>query len=148
MLARALGANITLELSLAPDLWPVHLDKAELETAIINLVSNARDALPAGGQVRIATGNRNDDALGRRVVLEVTDTGTGMTPDVRARAFEPYFTTKTAQAGSGLGLAMVEDFARVADGEIEISSAPEKGTTVRLSFPPGVSLENEEGIEV
>lgn len=144
MLARALGANITLELSLAPDLWPVHLDKAELETAIINLVSNARDALPAGGQVRIVTGNRNNDVLGRRVVLEVTDTGTGMTPDVRARAFEPYFTTKTAQAGSGLGLAMVEDFARVADGEVEISSAPEKGTTVRLSFPPGVSLENEE----
>ena len=144
MLARALGANITLELALAPDLWAVHLDKAELETAIINVVSNARDALPAGGQVRIVTRNRKNDAQGRRVILEVTDTGTGMTADVRARAFEPYFTTKAAQAGSGLGLATVKDFARAAGGDVEISSEPETGTTVSLSFPPGAPPQDEE----
>lgn len=144
MLARALGASITLELALAPDLWPVHLDKAELETAIINLVSNARDALPAGGQVQITTRNQKKDGPGRRVILEVTDTGAGMTPDVRTRALEPYFTTKAASAGSGLGLATVKDFARAAGGDVEIISAPEKGTTVQLSFPPVVSLENED----
>lgn len=139
MLARALGASIALELALTPGLWPVRLDKAELETAIINLVSNARDALPAGGQVRIATRNQTNGSQGPRVILEVADTGAGMTPEVQARAFEPYFTTKVTRGGSGLGLATVRDFAHAAGGEVEISSLPDKGTTVRLSFPPSVS---------
>lgn len=94
--------------------------------------------MPTGGHVRIATRNENDDVLGQRVILELTDTGTGMTPDVRARALEPYFTTKAAQAGSGLGLAIVKSFVRLVGGDIAIGSAPGHGTTVRLSFPPGI----------
>lgn len=138
MLARALGAKISLDLGLERDLWPIQLDRAELETAIINLVSNARDALPSGGHVRIVTRNGVTQA-GRRVILEVADTGVGMAPAVRTRALDPYFTTKHGSAGSGLGLATVQDFVRTAGGEVNIESAPSAGTTVRLSFPPGES---------
>ncbi len=135
MLARALGESIILELTLASDLRRAIVDRAELEAAIINIASNARDAMPGGGRVRIVT--RNEFALNGdvRALLAISDTGTGMLPQVIEQAFDPFFTTKPATRGHGLGLAMVREFVRRSGGSVEILSEPDKGTTVRLSFP-------------
>lgn len=133
MLARGLGENIKLELALAGDLWPVLVDRAELESAIINIVSNAKDAMPDGGLVRIAT--ENGGSGGGKVVLAISDTGTGMPPEIIGQALQPFFTTKTARQGSGLGLSIVRDFVRRSDGTINLFSKPGEGTTVRLAFP-------------
>ena len=145
ILRRFLPKNIELEVSSAEDAWPIHVDQGQLETAMLNLASNARDAMPEGGQILIDIDNHGageeaadeSDApvVGDHVRIRVTDTGCGMPPDVLRRAFEPFFTTKRVGRGSGLGLSMVYGFARQSGGSVDIASSPETGTTVTLLLP-------------
>jgi CheY-like chemotaxis protein len=130
---------------MAADLWSCRVDPNQLESAILNLAINARHAMPKGGKLTIATENELVDSEaatllgeimpGRYVSLALTDTGTGMPPDVLARVFEPFFTTKEVGKGSGLGLSQVYGFARQSEGHIAITSDVGKGTTVRLYLP-------------
>ena len=138
MLGRTVGSGVTIETDLAPDLWPVDADPTQLELAVINLAINARDAMPQGGRLRIRTAkaafsqNLPGSRAGDFVDLEISDTGTGMPPEVAERAFEPFFTTKKAGKGTGLGLSMVYGFARQAGGTATIRSEAGRGTTVTL----------------
>jgi signal transduction histidine kinase/CheY-like chemotaxis protein len=142
LLRRTLGEGIQLELALTPSPWTTLCDPNQLENAVLNLVINARDAMPGGGRLRIQTGNEEvaapaggDLVPGAYVRVSVTDTGTGMPPDVIARAFEPFFTTKPLGQGTGLGLSMIYGFARQSEGSARIESAPGRGTTVSLLLP-------------
>jgi signal transduction histidine kinase len=144
LLRRTLGETIRIETQLAPDLWKACLDLNQLENALLNLAVNARDAMPAGGQLTIAAQNAVlDEAAageigatqGRYVMIAVGDSGMGMTPDVVVRACEPFFTTKPIGAGTGLGLSMVYGFVRQSKGGLRIESELGHGTTVRLYFP-------------
>lgn len=131
LLRQALGPGVDLEVDLdAQGAW-ANTDATQLELAALNLIVNARDALPSGGVVRLSTRLEGD-----RIVLEVADRGAGMTPDVLARATEPFFTTKVG-SGTGLGLAQVHGFARQCGGDCEIESAPDAGTRVRIVLPRG-----------
>jgi PAS domain S-box-containing protein len=144
LLQRTLGEQIEIKLVLAPDLWPAMADPSQFESALVNLAINARDAMDRSGRLTIETANTHLDAdythahvdatVGDYVLLCVSDTGSGMTPEVLARAFEPFFTTKTHR-GSGLGLSMVYGFARQSRGHVKIYSEPGHGTTVRLYLP-------------
>jgi PAS domain S-box-containing protein len=145
LLRRTIGAPIDLSTALATELWPTVADPAQVESAVLNLVINARDAMPHGGRLVIETFNATLDAVdvasvpgmaaADYVVLSVADTGYGMPPEVRARAFEPFFTTKGAGKGSGLGLATIYGFARQSGGNVTIYSEVGKGTTVNLYLP-------------
>ena len=144
LIRRTIGPAIRLEVAGAADLWPTLADPSQLDNALLNLCINARDAMPDGGRLRIATGNRGLDAdaaeehglpPGEYVLLEVADTGTGMSPDVVRRAFDPFFTTKPFGLGTGLGLSMIYGFARQSGGQVRILSAPGEGTTMRLLLP-------------
>lgn len=145
LLRRTLGGQIELVVDLAVDLWIVNIDRAQLETALINLCVNARDATPAGGRLVIHSKNIGYEAgtvpesadieAGDYVRLSVTDTGSGMPPDVLAKVFEPFFTTKDVGKGSGLGLSMVYGFIKQSDGAIRIESEVGRGTTVYLYLP-------------
>ncbi|HYD68628.1 ATP-binding protein [Azospirillum sp.] len=142
LLARALRADIRMDVDFAPGLWPVLVDPTQLELAVLNIVVNARDAMPDGGRLHIAAANVDLDAAtdpeglsGSFVRIDLADSGMGMPPDVLARVFEPFFTTKPVGKGSGLGLAMVYGFARQSGGAVRLSSAPGQGTTVILLLP-------------
>ncbi|SDC51237.1 Signal transduction histidine kinase [Sphingomonas sp. YR710] len=137
LLHRTLAADITIATRLAADLWPTFVDAAELENAILNLAINARDAMPDGGTLTITTANvdRRPGEKADHVAITVTDTGTGMTPDVVSRAFEPFFTTKDVGRGTGLGLSQIHGFAVQSGGEALISSQPGKGTAVTILLP-------------
>lgn len=143
LLGRTLGPNLGVHTVLAEDLWLALVDPTQLEIAVLNLAINARDAMPRGGSIVVETHNlvSGVDAMpaelaGRDgVMLAVRDTGTGMSEEVRARAIEPFFTTKEVGRGSGLGLSQVYGVARQSGGTIEIDSAPGVGTTVRLYLP-------------
>jgi len=143
MLSRTLQENIEIELDLPDALWPVSVDLAEFELAILNIAVNARDAMPNGGQFKVTGENLSlgpaqpgvDRLSGDFVALHLSDTGSGMNPDVAARAFEPYFTTKEVGAGSGLGLSQVYGFAKQSGGDAAIASEPARGTTVTLYLP-------------
>ncbi len=140
LLERTVGRGISLETNFAPDLWPAKADPAQLELAVINLAINARDAMEKGGILRIRTFNQPESAINRKgdlVALEISDTGSGMTPAVLARAFEPFFTTKEPGRGTGLGLSMVDDFTRRAGGVVRIASELGRGTTVTIFLPRG-----------
>ena len=145
---------MTLELALAPDLWSIVTDANELDSAILNLIMNARDAMPEGGVLRIATSNtqapRDDGQPGDFVCIAFTDTGAGMAPDVLARAWEPFFTTKPAGKGTGLGLATVYGFVKQSGGNATLASRPGTGTTVTLSLPKGApsGLHGDAGAEL
>jgi PAS domain S-box-containing protein len=152
MIRRAIGPQIDLEVVGAPGLWTTLIDPNQLENALLNLCINARDAMPEGGRITIETANAriDDDAAqayelssGEYLSLSVTDTGTGMTPDVAARAFDPFFTTKPLGAGTGLGLSMIYGFARQSGGQVKIYSEVGVGTTMRLYLPrsPGAPEE-------
>jgi PAS domain S-box-containing protein len=153
LLRRTLGERIQLELALAGDLWPTLCDQNQLENSILNLAINARDAMPDGGNLTIETSNTRldaeavasdrDMAPGEYIRIAVTDTGTGMTPDVMARAFDPFFTTKPTGQGTGLGLSMIYGFARQSDGYVKIASEQGKGTTVSLYLPRHDAVEYE-----
>jgi PAS domain S-box-containing protein len=139
LLDGSVPAGVRVEPDLPPGLWPVEADPGELELALLNLVVNARDAMPDGGRIAIRAANvAGLDGGGLRgdfVRVEVADEGTGMPPDVQARAFEPFFTTKAPGEGTGLGLAQVYGFARQSGGAALIESAPGRGTTVALLLP-------------
>jgi PAS domain S-box-containing protein len=145
LLRRTIGEDIEISLDLTAELWPVVVDPAQLEASLTNLATNARDAMTDGGRLMIATGNRTLDAdyaaqhaevlAGGYVMLEVSDTGCGMTPEVMHRIFEPFFTTKSRDKGTGLGLSMVFGFIKQSGGHIGVYSEPGIGTTFRLFLP-------------
>ncbi len=146
LLRRTLGPAIALEMRLAPGLWPTLCDPNQLESAILNLAINARDAMPEGGRLTIGTENLVLDeaavrALGGElrpgpyVAISVGDTGTGMPPEVLERAFEPFFTTKPIGQGTGLGLSMLYGFVKQSGGHVRVESAARKGTTFRVYLP-------------
>jgi PAS domain S-box-containing protein len=145
MLRRTLGERISLELVLAGGLWLTRCDPNQLESAILNLAINARDAMPEGGRLTIETCNAHLDSLyaaserdvkpGQYVCICVTDTGTGMDRATIARAFEPFFTTKPIGQGTGLGLSMIYGFARQSEGYARIYSEEGQGTTIKLYLP-------------
>jgi CheY-like chemotaxis protein len=138
MFSRSCPESIEIRSDLAPDLHWATADATQVQTAILNLAVNARDAMPAGGRLMIATRNlphATDFPPGEYVSIAVSDTGEGMTPDVLARAFEPFFTTKDIGKGTGLGLSMVYSAMRQMGGDTEIDSRPGEGTTVRLILP-------------
>jgi PAS domain S-box-containing protein len=145
LLQRTLGENIEVEMKTATGLWPARADKGQLESALLNLAINARDAMPGGGKLTIETANAHldeDYAAGQAEVtpgdyamLAVTDTGTGMPPEVIARACEPFFTTKAVGKGTGLGLSMIYGFAKQSGGHLKIYSEVGHGTTIRLYLP-------------
>ena len=140
LLARSVGGGIAIATELAPDLWPVDADPTRFELVVMNLAINAGDAMPDGGTLRIRTGNRKSSAEAGEdeaephgfVVLEISDTGTGMPAEVAERAFEPFFTTKGPGKGTGLGLSMAAEFARQSGGSASIASKIGRGTTVTL----------------
>jgi PAS domain S-box-containing protein len=169
LLSRVLGADIRVEMSLTDAVWPVLVDQVQLETALTNLIANARDAMPHGGRLRVATGNvrldadgfeargrasfgldepqqaisMNETIAGDFAFIEVTDTGVGISAEVLDRVFEPFFTTKEVGQGTGLGLAMVFGFIRQSDGHIHAASEVGRGTTFRLYLPRVEALSAE-----
>jgi len=155
LLRRTLGERVEITIDLSDTLWPVMVDGAQLEAALVNLATNARDAMPKGGRLAIATKNRRLDSEyavrhpevtpGDHAMIEVTDTGTGMSDAVISHIFEPFFTTKERGAGTGLGLSMVFGFIKQSGGHLNVYSEVGVGTTFRLFLPrardPGLAEE-------
>ncbi len=145
MLRRLVGEGVTLNVERDPDLWSVHVDEAQLGNAIINLVVNARDAMPSGGTVTIRTANQTVStpaALGTAIMpagdyvrVDVTDTGTGMSKEIQSKIFDPFFTTKPVGHGTGLGLATVYGIVKQSGGFIDVDSEPGKGTSFKIWLP-------------
>lgn len=145
LLRRALGETIRIETVLAGGLWKTHADPSQVENAILNLAVNARDAMGDGGRLTIETANSHLDdnyasahtevTAGQYVMIAVTDTGSGMSPEVMTKAFEPFFTTKGVNKGTGLGLSQVFGFVKQSGGHVKIYSEPGEGTTVRVYLP-------------
>jgi PAS domain S-box-containing protein len=145
MLLRSLGGQVEVETVVAPGLWNTMVDPGQVENALLNLAINARDAMDRHGRLTIQAGNAVLDAAAARlhpdaepgeyVVLAVTDTGCGMTPEVMEKVFEPFFTTKPEGKGTGLGLSMVYGFVRQSGGHVNVESEPGRGTTIRLYLP-------------
>jgi signal transduction histidine kinase len=142
LLAGTLGFAIVPEIRVAPDLWHAEADPNQLESALLNLAINARDAMPRGGRLTLTTSNvvldaeaigpQGDVEPGEFVAIAVSDTGTGMSPEVREAAFDPFFTTKPVGEGSGLGLSQVYGFIKQSHGHVTLVSEPGRGTTVTL----------------
>ncbi|PMZ76526.1 PAS domain-containing hybrid sensor histidine kinase/response regulator [Pseudomonas sp. FW305-70] len=153
LLRRTKGDHIELKLQLAEHTWRVNTDVSQLENALLNLVINARDAMPGGGELQIETANVYLDGsdittlepvkAGDYVMIAVSDNGTGMTPSVLAKAFDPFFTTKPIGQGTGLGLSMIYGFAQQSGGHVSLFSLPGRGTSVRLYLPRLHSTEPE-----
>jgi signal transduction histidine kinase len=148
VLRRTLGEHVTVEVLLSDDRWTIHVDRNQLESALLNLAINARDAMPKGGKLTIRTGHTELDSTeisgvnlpaGQYVTLDVIDTGEGMTSDVAAHAFEPFFTTKDVGHGTGLGLSQVYGFVAQSGGEVTLESEVGGGTRVRLYFPANLA---------
>jgi len=144
LVRRTVGPAVSVEVHGAPDLWAALVDPSQLENSLLNLCINARDAMPAGGHIRIATANHWLDAesaaaddlpAGEYLSLSVQDTGTGIAPELIARVFEPFFTTKQLGEGTGLGLSMVYGFAKQSGGHVRIYSTQGVGTTVCTFLP-------------
>ena len=144
LIRRTVGPNVAIEVVGAAGLWPALVDPPQLENALLNLCINARDAMPEGGRITIETANKwldpaaartHDMPPGPYLSLCVTDTGTGMSPDVIAKAFDPFFTTKPTGQGTGLGLSMIYGFAKQSGGQVRIYSELGQGTTMCLYLP-------------
>jgi len=144
MIRRTVGPGIQVEPRSERHLWAALVDQSQLENALLNLCINARDAMPAGGGIVIETANHHVDAAAARVLelppgdyltLSVADAGTGMAPEVVAKAFDPFFTTKPIGQGTGLGLSMIYGFARQSGGLVRIDSVLGRGTTVSIYLP-------------
>jgi signal transduction histidine kinase len=146
LLERSLGSGVRLHLDLSPDAWPVMADASQVQTALLNLAINARDAMPGGGDLFVATGNlavadgAADLAAGDYATLTLRDTGTGMSEAVKARLFEPFFTTKDVGKGTGLGLAQVYGFVRQSGGDVRVDSEVGRGTTIAILLPRAEAL--------
>jgi PAS domain S-box-containing protein len=153
LLRRSLGEQIEIGFVLAPKLQTVEVDRAQIETALVNLCVNARDAMPGGGKLTIETRNVTidgdyaahipDATAGEYVLLSVTDNGTGMPPDTVAKVFEPFFTTKEVGKGTGLGLSMVYGFIKQSNGHIKVHSEVGRGTSFKLYLPHSTKKEAE-----
>lgn len=140
VLATGLGTAVTLLIDAEPDLWPITVDPAEFETALVNLTINARDAMPDGGVVMIKAKNVTIDQApnnGEHVVISVGDNGVGIPKDIVSKVFDPFFTTKPVGKGTGLGLSQVHGFAHQAGGTVSLSSELGEGTTITLCLPRG-----------
>ena len=164
LFGRTVGPGIRIETELADELWPTLCDPNQLESALLNLVINARDAMPDGGRLVIETANAvlpdrrgasrgvaaSDGPPGDYVALSVTDTGVGMALDVLARAFDPFFTTKPIGQGTGLGLSMIQGFVQQSGGHVRLSSEVGRGTTVAVYLPrhAGTATDRKEGTGV
>lgn len=158
LLSRALGETVRLEIVTCPGLWRVEADPNQLESAVVNLAVNARDAMSGGGDLVIETANARLDeeycaahaevAPGQYVVIAVTDTGSGMPRHIQERVFEPFFTTKEPGKGTGLGLSMVYGFVKQSGGHIKIYSEEDKGTTIKIYLPRLMHVRTtEEGMD-
>jgi signal transduction histidine kinase len=136
LLERSLRGDIALEWDLADGLWPIMVDPVQFEVAVVNIAVNARDAMPNGGVIRISAHNRPGTATtGDAVRIAIADQGCGIAPELQAKVFDPFFTTKAVGEGTGLGLSQVYGFVRAAGGDVEIDSAPNRGTTLSLMLP-------------
>jgi two-component system cell cycle sensor histidine kinase/response regulator CckA len=146
LLTRLAGDRVAVTTALTPGTWPVSANAVQIEQIIMNLVVNARDAMPDGGRLVIATENRNIAGVStggptQCVVISVSDTGSGIDPAVQDKIFEPFFTTRAASGGTGVGLATVRAIAMTNGGHVEVSSAPGEGATLRVVLPRGESVE-------
>jgi signal transduction histidine kinase/CheY-like chemotaxis protein len=152
LLRSTIGDDIEVEMRLPANVWRVSADHNQLESAILNLAVNARDAMPSGGKITIETANtfldeellaERDELLprGEYVMIALSDTGIGMSKEVMARAFDPFFTTKEIGQGTGLGLSQVYGFVKQSGGHVRIDSEPGQGTTVRLYLPRLAAVE-------
>ncbi|MGA8584456.1 MAG: CHASE3 domain-containing protein [Roseiarcus sp.] len=156
MLTRTVGETIAVETILGSGLWPTFVDVSQLENAIVNLVVNARDAMPDGGRITIETANASldeaycrqfgDVAPGQYVLISVTDTGTGISPENLTKVFEPFFTTKSASMRTGLGLAMIYGFVKQSKGHIRIYSEVGHGTTAKIYLPRMIGAARAESV--
>lgn len=156
LLTRTLGEQVSLRIDVSPGLWPAVADDNQLESAILNLAINARDAMPIGGQLIIATRNveLSDQQLadsdqaqaGEYVEISVTDTGTGMPAEVLEKVFDPFYTTKPLGEGTGLGLSMIYGFIQQSRGHVMIDSEEGRGTTIRLFLPRHVGIVEDEAL--
>jgi len=144
LLRRTIGESVDLQIDQAEDLWSTLCDPNQLESALLNLAINSRDAMPDGGRLIVRMSNKHlsseleaSSALiaGDYVCIDVTDTGIGMSAEVAARAFDPFFTTKPIGQGTGLGLSMIYGFARQSNGHVSIESAPDRGTSIKIYLP-------------
>ncbi|MFJ2485376.1 ATP-binding protein [Pseudomonas sp. NPDC087639] len=155
LIQRTVGPSIRLNTVAAPDLWPALVDASQLENALLNLCINARDAMPDGGRITVETANRTmafetaralDMPEGEYLCLCVTDTGTGMSADVIAKAFDPFFTTKPLGQGTGLGLSMIYGFTKQSGGQVRVHSKVGQGTTMCIYLPRyrGEALQNHD----
>ncbi|KAK0332282.1 hypothetical protein LTR94_025511, partial [Friedmanniomyces endolithicus] len=154
MLRRAIGDGVEIETVVGGGLWNTFIDPAQIENAVLNMAINARDAMEGQGRLTIELGNalldddyaRTHDEVtpGQYVMLAVTDTGSGMTPDIIEKVFEPFFSTKAEGKGSGLGLSMVYGFVKQSGGHIKIYSEPGHGTTIKLYLPRAMAAEDLE----
>jgi PAS domain S-box-containing protein len=145
VLDTGLGSGVELRIEVDEGIWPIKVDAAEFETALVNLVINARDAMPQGGNVTVHAGNVFvDDGVTRGdfVAIKVKDTGTGIPDDVLAKIFDPFFTTKPIGKGTGLGLSQVHGFAHQAGGTVAVDSELGKGTTFTICLPRGTATLN------
>ncbi|GLQ89804.1 CHASE3 domain-containing protein [Dyella flagellata] len=155
ILTRTLGENIAIKLDLADLSWPAYVDRTQLESAILNLAVNSRDAMDSRGQLIITTANASFDQqhagqnegmlAGDYVMVSVADTGQGMTPEVMQRVFEPFFTTKAVGRGTGLGLSQIHGFVLQSNGHIAMESTPGAGTTIKLYLPRAPMANNHHG---
>ena len=138
VLDTGVGSAVTLQFDVDPGVWPVMVDVAEFETALVNLVINARDAMTGGGVITISAHNDTpggEAGTGGHVAISVEDTGTGIAPDILGKIFDPFFTTKPIGKGTGLGLSQVHGFAHQAGGTVKVASELGKGTRITILLP-------------
>lgn len=157
MVARTIGESVETEVMASAGLWNAMVDITQIENAVLNLAINARDAMNGVGKLTIEVGNafldddyaskHSDVVAGQYVMLAVTDTGTGMTPEIAAQAFEPFFSTKPEGKGTGLGLSMVYGFVKQSDGHIKIYSEVGQGTAIKIYLPRTFEVEDEIAVE-
>jgi anti-sigma regulatory factor (Ser/Thr protein kinase) len=143
MMNSGLGSSVSLAIDAAPDVGTIEVDASEFETALVNLVINARDAMPEGGTVVVGAKNKGDF-----IEVSVEDSGVGIPPDILDKVFDPFFTTKPIGKGTGLGLSQVHGFSHQAGGTIRIESQMGEGTTITMSFPRSRATENETAADI